>query len=617
MLAVVVLTAGLIAKADKGIEVSVEGEGGYVFTIVCHYEPEQYGEVTKIELGDGNILRFPPEIVLYGDTFPVTRAAKMEYIADMRWATGHWYPKVLDLSNLRVYRDGGNERLEFRLYLTDTTLENIIFSESADTISGPFGSVAMEQINLKNLKSFGSLGAANWVRTPRDVFALRSVKMSPYITTLMGSMFASCLHLEEVDLSNIVEVGESALALTGLKNIILPKVETVGGYAFARSLVERLELNSNVRSVSFSSISDCPNLKSADFHDADIRLPENNFHYTRKIPIIDKFRGITIDSLEYLSSSKLEYLGCFHANLKTNLPSLISIGNQFSEDPTVISRSHLNLSIEGLPNLKEIYLGNSTIDKLEIGDSLIFRFIEKTAWCPIYLPNSVIDKVVIPDGNKNFYVKDSLLYIRKPPRGYDGLMGESRGTFESIRGNQIIGYSKDVLGPFGDIAIATVGYPRGVWFTPRNIPKTRNYIYKDFAPVPTYCCDYVDKIMLPQDCDPSSFRLNTYAREGNRPIEVYLNLSPSKTNDILECCVSPLMRFIVPKGMLGRFIANGFPADRLTESTDETLGLETISADSAGGVRKGTFDISGRRIPEGAALAPGMYIIDGRKTIVR
>ncbi len=77
------------------------------------------------------------------------------------------------------------------------------------------------------------------------------------------------------------------------------------------------------------------------------------------------------------------------------------------------------------------------------------------------------------------------------------------------------------------------------------------------------------------------------------------------------------MRFIVPKGMLGRFIANGFPADRLTESTDETLGLETISADSAGGVRKGTFDISGRRIPEGAALAPGMYIIDGRKTIVR
>lgn len=47
MLALVVLSAGLAAKADKGFETKVD-VGVYRFKLVCHYEPEQYAEVTEL-----------------------------------------------------------------------------------------------------------------------------------------------------------------------------------------------------------------------------------------------------------------------------------------------------------------------------------------------------------------------------------------------------------------------------------------------------------------------------------------------------------------------------------------------------------------------------------------
>lgn len=327
-----------------------------------------------------------------------------------------------------------------------------------------------------------------------------------------------------------------------------------------------------------------------------------------------------MDSVEYIQSSKMEYLGCFHANLKCDLPSLISLANQFSSS-NLTSPIYLNMSVEGLPGLKEIYLGNSRIDRLEIGDSLILRYVDNHPWSPVNLPNSAVDTVVISEGNHDFYLKDSLLYMRAPEVGADGLLGVSRGWFESIRGEKVTGYPITSTPwnytQFGDAVVATVGFPRGEWFLPKNLNKNVSYMFGRFVPVPTYCCDFVDKIMLTDDSDLASFRLNTFAREGDRPIEVYLNVNPSKTKLVLECCLSPLMHFIVPKGKLGRFIAAGFPVERLTESTEETLAVDAVTADPESGGPRGTYDISGRRIPDGATLSPGIYIIDGRKTIVR
>lgn len=336
----------------------------------------------------------------------------------------------------------------------------------------------------------------------------------------------------------------------------------------------------------------------------------------------------------------MEYLSCFKPNLTLELPSLISIANQFSSPDMAMKEKFVDIKVEDLPHLKEIYLGNSRIDKMEIGDSLILRYLkyynwprEKSyAWFPIYLPGSAIDKVEISSGNNDFYVKDSLLYIRKPERGTDGIYGEGRGMYNSIRiersGLYVYDYCSDLPIPWneggilGDIPVATVGFPRGEWFFPKNIKYYPKVGIKQseggpiINPIPTYCCDFVDKIMITEESNPSSYRLNTYAREGNRPIRVFLTKT-TQLQDVLDCCISPLITFVVPKGKLGRYIAAGFPADRISDDWDEAMSLESIDADPESGGPRGTYDISGRRIPDGAALSPGMYIIDGRKTIIR
>ena len=157
------------------------------------------------------------------------------------------------------------------------------------------------------------------------------------------------------------------------------------------------------------------------------------------------------------------------------------------------------------------------------------------------------------------------------------------------------------------VAVAAVGYPRGEWFAPKN---------NRWGGV-TYCCDYVDNIRLNPSFEPKGYYLRTYTRPDTERIKVYVGLPTSKASEVTACCASPLMDFIVPKGMLGRYIAAGLPADRTFEDTDGVLGIDDTVADPAESAPRGRFTIDGRRIPDGATLAPGFYIIDGKKTYIR
>lgn len=259
MLALVVLSAGLAAKADKGFETKVD-VGVYRFKLVCHYEPEQYAEVTELsyvptdelkEISDEERVKlsFPKEVTIYGDTFEVTRAVNMKLNSGARYPSSGFNPRVLDLGNLRVFIDKGySSSGEYKFYVNYERLEEVIISEFADTIDAAFGNTSIRSIDLKNLKSIGStFGRTVGYMEINNPTQLRSVKMSPYMTKITDRAFSGCGFLEEIDLSNVVEVGEYAFGSTGLRSVYLPKVEVIDDGAFARSSIESFEINKDAR----------------------------------------------------------------------------------------------------------------------------------------------------------------------------------------------------------------------------------------------------------------------------------------------------------------------------------------------------------------------------------
>lgn len=56
---------------------------------------------------------------------------------------------------------------------------------------------------------------------------------------------------------------------------------------------------------------------------------------------------------------------------------------------------------------------------------------------------------------------------------------------------------------------------------------------------------------------------------------------------------------------------------QLFDGYEPSTGIAAPSADAPSRLKKGIFTIGGRRVSEGSALAPGFYIIDGIKTLVR
>lgn len=588
--------------ADQGFSATVD-YGTYRLVFNCHYEPTPHctlSDISNLDSTEPDTLSLPPFVVMYNDTFPITSIDPQGYMH------GYIGPKVLDLRSIK------NPGKSTSRLITGNRLDEVILSADTDTLKFSMSHSNISKINLDNVSS---LYPMIFAYTPK----LRYLTLGPKIHNIPYGCFLGA----------------------GITYLSAEGVTSIDDFAFENSKINYIE-KSNIKSIGYAAFHKCtllretpfitPALKSVEanaFNGSSLRslnLYDAKVTYTRRYSNIRPWPLLpwntvltdTLTKLNDLNSTKLKYLPFVNEGMYIDCPGL-----------EAIQYKNLNgVSITSFPTLKQLILTDCAVNELVIPDSLLNGLAINYppygpegdsytyAWDALQIKNSVIDKLTIGKNNTSYLVKDSIL-LSVPPQWPTDLpypipMMNFRVELTNLKGEPIVlrGYrnpNPDYSPSTDTVAVAAVGYPRGKWFVPKN---------NRWGGV-TYCCDYVDNIRLNPSFEPKGYYLRTYTRPDTERINVYVGLPTSKASDITACCASPLMDFYVPQGMLGRFIAAGLPADRTFEDTDGVLGIDDTEADPAASAPRGRYTIDGRRIPDGATLAPGFYIIDGRKTYIR
>lgn len=598
MLLLSAIITPLCSFGDDGIATTVDN-GGYRFTVLCRYEPSQCGIVRKVEnIGDvaPDTLSLPSFVVMYNDTFPVTK------IDISRWGSGFIGPSVLDLRSIK------NPGKTTSCLFSEQELKEIIFSEDTDSMLFSVSYSNISKINLDNIAFIRHRAFAN---TPE----LRELTLGPKVDRILSECFMGS-GIKRLRGEGVTSILDHAFERSMIESVELPSLGSIGYAAFHLCpKLQEISLNPRIKSTEANAFNGTP-LKSLNLHNAAVNYsrpmltprPEIYAPWSSALPD-------TMADLMEIKSARLKYLPFVNPGMVIDCPELEAI----------VYDTYNGAAITSFPTLKQLVLTDCLVDSLVIPDSLLNGIaihrdgpdISMFQWYALKSTGSAVDKLKIGGNNTSYLVKDSILLSLSPewPTDipYPTLLAGFRVELTDILSGDNVGLrgyhnsNPDYAPSIDTLAVAAVGFPRGEWFTPKN---------NRWGGV-TWCCDYVDKILITPDFNPEGYTLRTYTRPETDRIKVFVGTPTSESKTLLDCCPSPLMDFIVPKGMLGRYIASGLPADRTYEDTDGVLGIDGVDADPAADARRGIFTIDGRRISDGSTLAPGIYIIDGRKHLVR
>ncbi|MCM1115983.1 MAG: leucine-rich repeat domain-containing protein [Pseudoflavonifractor sp.] len=604
-------------KADKGFEIELSS-GDMTFLVECHYEPYKYATVKDLWLTDFKDvenssdtivewLRFPTVAYAYNDTFPVKRIA---ITTDAMASKLRVTPKKINFGDASFISYWNKNILNYnwstRLFTgIAPVLDEIVLSENADTLDACFAGTQLADVDLRNVKTAYFQGAdAYRLGTFAFCDKLRSVKADS-LTRLSSYTFRGDSLITSLDFPSVKRIDNNAINLPLLTEISVPQVDTICEDAFQGCVnLEKMEMNPGLK-LYYPSGFYTTAITELNLHSATMPWGYESSFEAREIP---KLRVLESDTLEYITN--------LNPGMELRTPALKAIR----------SDSTFDISITGLDKMRQLYLTDCAVDSLAVPASLLNGYqkgrplkwgaYNYKPWYAMKFKRSSVDKVSLSEDNVSFIIKDGLL-LSLPLwldissdrfSGYDYFLYPFGLDIEAVLG---LGYQPDgyIHGQTSDtIAVAAIGFPRGKSYTPKNNP---------YGGV-TINCDYVDNIILETSYSPKGNYLTTYHRSAERPrIKVFVSISPARGQDVINCCISPLMDFIVPKGMLGRYIAAGFPADRTFEDATGTLAIEEILAGPDTHRVMGTYDLSGRKMPEDATLSPGIYIKDGQKIMVR
>lgn len=120
-----------------------------------------------------------------------------------------------------------------------------------------------------------------------SLFNLEKVIMFDNVAIIRDFAFNCCCALSELRLSrNLIKIGQFALSVTGLKNIILPeKLEVIGYYAFDSTLIEEIVIPKSVKQIEDDAFG--ANLKTIYFKNP-VPLDYGTYDYS-KIKNIDVY----------------------------------------------------------------------------------------------------------------------------------------------------------------------------------------------------------------------------------------------------------------------------------------------------------------------------------------
>lgn len=137
------------------------------------------------------------------------------------------------------------------------SLEYVNIPTSVKTIlaNAFYRCTALKEVNgLDNVASIGNCAF-------KDCSALTSINLSN-VTSIGNDAFNGCISLVEVDLSNLETLGNSGLRNTGLINVSMPKVKSVGDSAFYTNSALKTCLMPNVETIAKYAFYSCKNLTS-------------------------------------------------------------------------------------------------------------------------------------------------------------------------------------------------------------------------------------------------------------------------------------------------------------------------------------------------------------------
>lgn len=119
----------------------------------------------------------------------------------------------------------------------DSTLETI----NLDRVNKYGGSVFKGCLNLKSLSINADTIPSSFAR---GCYQLTSVKFNKEKTTILNTAFASCISLTEIDLTNVVSVGDGAFKDTEITKIHIPQqLQSIGANGFYRSKITEITID--------------------------------------------------------------------------------------------------------------------------------------------------------------------------------------------------------------------------------------------------------------------------------------------------------------------------------------------------------------------------------------
>lgn len=158
-----------------------------------------------------------------------------------------------------------------------STMEAIGEDAFAAVIGSTYGTMYPQELNVRDLDAWCNIVFSNEYSNPGGAMVVNGETLTelslPFATEIKDFAFRGIWPLTEIDLPNVMYVGEQSFMCCCIRDVSLPSVVSIGARAFEDCYeLETVNLSGNLNSLSFGAFSGCTNLKA-------INIPEDGSRF--------------------------------------------------------------------------------------------------------------------------------------------------------------------------------------------------------------------------------------------------------------------------------------------------------------------------------------------------